>query len=255
MRALLWMLAACDAEPPPPTITPPPPVTAPAPAPAPAPEPDAPLPARITARHIVIGFAGSAASEATRSREEAAQLAEQLRQRLEADPSLFSSLAVEFSDGPTSVMGGHLGTFEQGVMDPAFEAAAFRLPVGGISSVFETPFGFHVVERLPSEAIRVAHVLVQWQGVARATEATRSQDEARAIAEEALRRVQAGEPIDAVARALSDGPNAARGGDLGAFTRGQLVPAFEDAAFALAVGEASGIVESPMGYHIIVRLE
>jgi parvulin-like peptidyl-prolyl isomerase len=45
------------------------------------------------------------------------------------------------------------------------------------------------------------------------------------------------------------------GGDLGKFGRGQMVPAFEKAAFVLAVGEVSGVVQSPFGFHVITRYE
>jgi parvulin-like peptidyl-prolyl isomerase len=250
MHALLWMLTACDAEPPPASR---PPVAEQAPV---AELPPAPmvLPERITARHILVAYQGATNSSTVRTREEALSEAMQLRRRLLAAPDQFDELAVERSDGPTSVLGGHLGSFEPGVMAPAFEEAAFRLPVGGISEVVETPFGFHLIQRLPSEEIKVAHVLVQWKGVHR-SDATRSPEEARAIIDEAKRRIASGEPVSDVARMLSDGPSALRGGDLGWFQRGQLVPAFDDAAFTLAPGEASDVVESPLGYHVIVRQE
>jgi peptidyl-prolyl cis-trans isomerase C len=76
-----------------------------------------------------------------------------------------------------------------------------------------------------------------------------------AEAQAALARLKAGDSFEKVARALSkDPPTAARGGKLSPFTRGTLVPEFEDAAFRLKVGETSGIVKSQFGFHIIKKL-
>src|SRR5437899_3245571 len=74
----------------------------------------------------------------------------------------------------------------------------------------------------------------------------------KAKAEAALARVRKGEDFAAVAREVSQDPGSApRGGDLGVFGKGQMVPAFEQAAFALSPGQVSGLVESPFGFHII----
>ena len=77
--------------------------------------------------------------------------------------------------------------------------------------------------------------------------------EAEALAAQA--RLKAGESFEKVARALSKDPaTAVRGGKLAPFQRGTLVPEFEDAAFRLKVGEASGIVKTQFGFHIIKKL-
>jgi parvulin-like peptidyl-prolyl isomerase len=67
-----------------------------------------------------------------------------------------------------------------------------------------------------------------------------------------LTRVQGGEDFAEVARASSDDTGTAPlGGDLGWFRRGQMVPEFENVAFAMGAGRVSGVVESLFGYHII----
>ncbi|MDA8083467.1 MAG: peptidylprolyl isomerase [Nitrospiraceae bacterium] len=84
--------------------------------------------------------------------------------------------------------------------------------------------------------IRASHILVK-------TEA-----EANAV----LERLKKGEKFEDLARKLSiDKGSAKNGGDLGYFTRGQMVPEFEKAAAALKVGEISRPVKTSFGYHII----
>ena len=210
---------------------------------------------RIAARHILIAYVGALGADykVTRSQPQARALAQQLQQELTRGGD-FDALARKNSDDATAPLGGNLGTFERGVMQADFERVAFALAENQLSGVVETPFGYHIIQRLPLSEIHVAHVLVQWAGLPQ-SRAARSKDEARARAEEALAKLQGGTGIDDVAREFSDGPMAERGGDLGWFQRGQMVPAFDDAAFALAPGQTSGIVESPLGFHIIQRLE
>ncbi|MFH1502248.1 MAG: peptidylprolyl isomerase [Candidatus Eisenbacteria bacterium] len=71
----------------------------------------------------------------------------------------------------------------------------------------------------------------------------------------ARQRIESGEAFESVAAELSDDASAARGGDLGTFKRGAMVPEFEEAAFALEPGEVSGIVPSRFGFHIIQVVE
>lgn len=97
------------------------------------------------------------------------------------------------------------------------------------------------------EAVRASHILIRV--APDADEAAKKK--ARAEAEDVLKQVKAGGDFAALAREHSQDGSAAQGGDLNFFTRGQMVPAFETAAFALKPGEVSGIVETQFGLHII----
>lgn len=102
-------------------------------------------------------------------------------------------------------------------------------------------------ERLQSpEQIRARHLLV-----------SKNTPDAKLKAEELLKQLQGGADFAALAKEKSDDTGSgARGGDLGLFARGRMVPAFEDAAFALQKpGELSGLVETQFGYHIIQLVE
>ena len=109
--------------------------------------PDDTAPDEIAASHILISYKGSERSQATRTKEEAKTLAEDMLEEAGKEGADFAELAKEHSDGPSNTKGGDLGTFKKGKMAPAFEEAAFKLEVGEISGVVETSFGFHVIKR------------------------------------------------------------------------------------------------------------
>lgn len=72
----------------------------------------------------------------------------------------------------------------------------------------------------------------------------------RQKAEETLRRLKRGEDFAVLAKELSTGPEGAKGGDLGSFTKGVLPEYFDRVIFSLESGKFSGIVETPYGFHI-----
>lgn len=77
-------------------------------------------------------------------------------------------------------------------------------------------------------------------------------EEARAQAQAVLVRVNAGEDFAELAKEFSADPSSGpRGGDLGCFGPGVMVPEFEEAVFSLKVGETSDLVQTAFGYHII----
>lgn len=101
----------------------------------------------IKASHILIAYEGARRSDAKRTKNEARSLAERILEKVLVRNADFAQLAGEYSDGPTKDKGGDLGKFGKGIMDKAFEEAAFRLKKGQISALVETPFGFHIIKR------------------------------------------------------------------------------------------------------------
>ena len=76
-----------------------------------------------------------------------------------------------------------------------------------------------------------------------------------AAAKKALDRIKAGESFAKVAEELSTDPSKSHGGDIGFFSKGQVIPEFEEACLKLKPGEMSGVVKTPLGYHIILLAE
>ena len=72
-------------------------------------------------------------------------------------------------------------------------------------------------------------------------------------ADDLLKKIADGESFSDLAQKFSKCPSGQTGGDLGEFGRGRMVPAFEDAAFALEVDQVSGPVQTQFGYHLIQR--
>lgn len=75
--------------------------------------------------------------------------------------------------------------------------------------------------------------------------------DAKKKAQEILDKVKSGEDFATLAKQYSQDSSAENGGDLGLFSKGKMVPEFEQAAFALKEGEVSGLVKTVYGYHII----
>lgn len=97
------------------------------------------------------------------------------------------------------------------------------------------------------ELVRASHILIKIDP--QADESQRA--ETRKKIEQILHRVQQGEDFATLAKEFSQDPSSTKGGDLGYFSRGQMVKPFEEAAFALTPGEVSDLVETRFGYHLI----
>ena len=104
------------------------------------------------------------------------------------------------------------------------------------------------VQRRFGERARARHILVRVSPTASQAD----KDAAMKKIKEAQAHLKKGEEFADVATKYSEDPGSKdRGGDLGYFSRGDMVPAFDKAAFALDVGQTSDIVTTDFGYHII----
>lgn len=133
-----------------------------------------------------------------------------------------------------------------------FEAAQRQILVGRLLEALEaeTPsqvndqelaqfYNTHRSQFQKPETFRASHLLVKEE----------------VTAQQALERLNKGEPFAEVAAELSLDPSKDRGGDIGPFTAGQIIPEFEAACRQLAPGQMSGVVKTPLGYHVILLTE
>ena len=97
------------------------------------------------------------------------------------------------------------------------------------------------------ERVKASHILIKVDPQANAAQKAEAQKKIDLV----QAKLQKGEDFGALAKEYSEGPSGPKGGDLGYFTRGQMVKAFEEAAFAMKPGEVSGVVETRFGYHLI----
>jgi parvulin-like peptidyl-prolyl isomerase len=100
--------------------------------------------------HILIRFKGSTVplkpNEKDLTDEEALAKAQDLRKKILAGADFAELAKTESDDAGSGAKGGDLGTFKHGQMVPAFDQAAFSIPVGEVSEPIKTQFGYHLIK-------------------------------------------------------------------------------------------------------------
>jgi parvulin-like peptidyl-prolyl isomerase len=224
------------------------------------------VPELIEVRVLVVSHAGAqgASEKEPRTKEQALERARMIA-RMARSGDRFAELVRAYSDRPGAADDFGLfrlrpkqpSAFGQSVVDAALALAPGQIgdPVPGTEGIF-------VIERRPDPPggptrVSAKHILISFKGARQAIEGvTRDEAEARSLAEQVARKARAGEDWAMLASQYTDEPGSkGTGGDLGSFGRGQMVPSFEKAAFALQVGEISEVVASPFGFHVIQRYE
>jgi peptidyl-prolyl cis-trans isomerase C len=100
------------------------------------------------------------------------------------------------------------------------------------------------------EQIRASHILIK-PVTDPNVDPNEAEAKALAKAQDLLKQIKEGADFAELAKATGGYPSAPNGGDLGYFSRGRMLPAFDIAAFALKVNEVSDVVQTEAGYHII----
>lgn len=181
----------------------------------------------------------------------------QLRERALSGED-FHALARQYSEDPSAGMnGGNLGYFTALQMVYPFENAAFQTKVGNVSMPVRTNFGYHLVKvhhKRPSQGkVKVAHIMVRQEENSSADEAAAAKEK---IEEIYKRLKEEGDWARLAAQFSEDRSTRSKAGELDWFGTGSMVPAFEEATFALKQkGQLSAPVRTPYGWHIIRLLE
>lgn len=151
---------------------------------------------------------------------------------------------------------GHYGFITAGVFPYDFEYVAFNTPVGEISQPIRTAYGYHLIrvnaERQDEGKVNAQHILKLFPR--NANDSAKMATKARIDSVYAMVTAP-GADFSEIAKVQSEDPGSAkRGGELGWFGRGRMVPQFEKVAFELPDGAISEPFETAYGYHIIKKL-
>ena len=183
-----------------------------------------------------------------------------IKQRIEKGED-FTKIAKEVSEDPSvQTNGGDLGYFTAFQMVFPFEEAAYNTPVGQLSTIIRTRFGYHLLKIVDQRSARgimkAAHIMVAVKRDGNKSDL----DIAKKKIDEIYAKLTAGEKFEDLASNFSDDPGSSeKGGKLPEFGSGtttRMVPEFEEAAFQLNKdGDFSLPIQTDFGFHIIKRLE
>ena len=167
------------------------------------------------------------------------------------EPEAFADVAREMTEDPAGKEnGGELGWIQVFRYVYPFEDAVYNTPVGEVTEVFRSPYGFHIAlveEERPYEEVHAAHIMKM---MPRGTEQTAL--DAKKDIDSLYQVVLAGADFAEVATAHSDDKGSAvRGGDLGWFGRGMMVQPFENITFDMQPGEMSEPFPTRFGWHFV----
>ena len=131
--------------------------------------------------------------------------------------------------------------------------------VDGVSEKKSEVYSQTLAQLQQNDYIRAKHILVSFpediEKDAEGNVVESAKAETLAKANEVLEKVKAGKNFDKLIKKYGEDPGMEAYPHGYYFTKGEMVPAFEESAYSLEIGETSGLVETPYGYHIILKLD
>ena len=173
-----------------------------------------------------------------------------VRQPVEA----FDVVAREISTDPNvQETGGELGWITPFRYVYSLEEAVYNTPVGQVSEVFRTQYGYHIVlveEERDHVEVKASHIMKM---VPRGENTDSVNAVKKALIDSIALVVNKDNFADVAMRESDDRGSSMKGGDLGWFGKGMMVKPFEDAAFGMKEGEISAPFRTNYGWHIILK--
>lgn len=212
----------------------------------------------VRASHILISVAADAAPADTLK---AYNKIQKLRSELIKGADFAATARIHSQDPSARENEGDLGFFSALYMVYPFENAAFKTPVGDVSEIIRTRFGYHILKvtdkRDSRGELKAAHIMVKFS-----KPAGQNTTEDIAVVQEKINEIYQminSENADfaEMAKQYSDDKNnSAKGGELPWFGTNRMVASFEDAAFSLEnKGDISAPIQTPYGWHIIKLID
>ncbi len=174
----------------------------------------------------------------------------------------FAKIAGTYSESNDALQGGAIGWRDPDRLPPVFAEALSKLKPGQSTAVIKSSAGFHILKLVDRRSLvaaaedkavvqqtRARHILLK-------VTPTMTADAAKKKLAELKEKIDSkSAKFEDLARQFSNDGSANKGGDLGFLFPGDAVPEFEAAMAPLKIGEVSGVVETPYGFHLIEVLE
>ena len=209
----------------------------------------------ISASHIMVQLSPNPSPKDTLA---AFQKIEDIRLKINSGIASFEELAEEVSEDPSAKFNkGNLGYFNAFKMVYPFECAAYNTPVGKISKIIRSKYGYHLVKpnniRKAKGRTRTSHIMITINPKTKDIKA--AENKINSIYEELTLQ---NKTFEALANEYSeDRKSAKRGGEIGwVSSADNFYPSFKETVFSLKEDEEfSKPFQTPNGWHIVKRLE